>query len=78
MMVRAKLTFLGKATVIATSFGLLIAWSAICRDSFPSWIQMTVFVGGAVAAAWGIATAAMLVATRCWRRFDIGLDTPPE
>jgi hypothetical protein len=78
MMVRAKLTFMGKATVIAMSLGILVAWASICRLWLPErWADPT-FVIGAVAATWAIAAASIIVATSCWRRFDLAYDTPPE
>ena len=50
MMVRAKLTFLGKATVIAIAVGLLVAWATICRYWFPDPLVDPMLVIGAVAA----------------------------
>ncbi len=78
MMVRAKLTFLGKATVIAIALGLLVAWVTLCRSLLPESIAAAAFVMGALAATWTIAAAAVIAATFCWQRFDLAGDTPPE
>jgi hypothetical protein len=78
MMIRAKLTFLGKATVIAMALGLLVIWSVCCRTYLPHSLANPTFVTGAIAATWGLAGAAIVAATSCWRRFDLACDTPPE
>ena len=78
MMIRAKLTFFGKATVIALSLGLLVGWSVLCRQWFAEPFALIAFAGGAVLAAWTIAAASLSVATSCWRRFEFVSDTPPE
>jgi hypothetical protein len=78
MMVRAKLTFLGKATVIAISLGLLFAWATICRRLLPDpWVEPTL-VMGAVASTWIVAAVSVLATTSCWRRFDLDCDMPPQ
>ena len=82
MMIRAKLMFMGKVLVIATSLGLLVAWATVCRnwlgDFRTSLIATGTFVVVAVAIAWAIAAAAMSLTTIMWRRFDFAFDTPPE
>ena len=78
MMVRAKLTFLGKATVIAIALGVLVTWATVCRRCLPeSWVDPALVIG-AVAATWGVAAASIVAATKCWRRFDLACDTPPQ
>ncbi len=78
MMIRAKLTFLGKATVIAIALGLLVTWAILCRNHLPQPLVETSFVGGAILATWLLAFVALLAATFCWKRFDLACDTPPE
>ncbi|MEM8669816.1 MAG: hypothetical protein AAGG48_19980 [Planctomycetota bacterium] len=78
MMIRAKLTFLGKATIIALSVGMLVAWAVFCRSAVPSAIVTIVFVAGAMAASWLAAILALFVAQVCWRRYDLCHDIPPS
>jgi hypothetical protein len=78
MMIRAKLTFLGKASVMALALGLLLAWAVACRQWFPQPLVITIYVGGAVSAAWLMAGLAIAITAKCWRRFDFASDTPPE
>ena len=58
MMVRAKLTFLGKASVIAAALALLVLWAVVCRALLPEVTVMPTFVAGSLAATWGAAEAA--------------------
>ena len=78
MMIRAKLTFLGKGSVIALSLGLLVVWAKACRGLLPEAISVPAFVAGALVATWSMAATAIVAATFCWRRFDLAYDTPPE
>ena len=78
MMIRAKLTFLGKAAVIGLSLLLLILWGVLCRQWLPATISTPAFVGGAIACSWSVALIAVAGATWCWRRFDLASDVPPE
>ncbi|WP_146601127.1 hypothetical protein [Novipirellula aureliae] len=78
MMIRAKLTFLGKATLIACSIALLAGWALLCGSVFPTSMQMLVFIAGAIATTWSVAVAAILMTTWCWRRFDLSFDLPPQ
>ncbi len=77
MMIRAKLMFLGKATVIAIAIGMLVVWAEFCNDLPPA-LRLPTLIGGAIAATWATATAALLIASSCWRRFDFAFDIPPE
>lgn len=77
MMIRAKLAFLGKATVIAIALGMLVAWAVWCRGSLPESIAGVVFVVGAAVASWAAAVIALLVAKSCWKRYDLCHDIPP-
>lgn len=76
MMIRAKLTFLGKGTVMVVALGLLFGWALFCRG-LPAPLVQPLFIGGAIVASWLAAAAALAVATWCWRRFDTSLDVPP-
>ena len=78
MMIRAKLTFLGKATVIAVSLTALVVWAVTCRRVLPATAAELAFIAGAILAAWAVATAAIAATAFCWRRFDLTLDIPPE
>ena len=78
MMIRAKLTFLGKASAIALALAALVIWATICKQCLPQTIIAPIYVGGALLAAWGAAAASIIAATCCWRRFDLAIDTPPE
>jgi hypothetical protein len=78
MMVRAKLTFLGKGTVIAVSLAMLVSWATLCRRWLPGSYAEAAFVAGAILATWIMAATAIAAATICWRRFDPGLDIPPQ
>lgn len=78
MMIRTKLTFLGKGTVIATSIAALLIWGIICRKLLPVGLSRYAYVGGAVAATWCFAILAVFAASWCWRRFDLAYDVPPE
>lgn len=77
MLVRAKLTFLGKATALAVAVVGLLAWAMACQNGLPPSASMPVMVTGAVLAAWGIATATTALAIWAWRRFDLSADVPP-
>ncbi len=77
MMVRAKLTFLAKAAVLALAIAGLGAWAITCQRLPEPWVAPTM-VGGALAATWSIAAVAIAVCAGCWRRFDLTLDVPPE
>ena len=78
MMLRTKLTFLGKGTVIVVSLCLLVAWATLCRSSLPEPYASTLFVSDSIAAPWTAAILGLAAATLCWRRFDVTFDTPPE
>ena len=78
MMVRAKLTFLGKGSVMAVALALLVAWAVFCRSVLPQPVAFPATVAGAVIATWAIAIVSILVATWCWKRFDLSYDIPPE
>ena len=78
MMIRAKLTFLGKAAVIAMSLACLVAWATICRATFSPTVATWMLVVGSIVVTWLAAAASVYVATWCWRRFDVCYDVPPE
>jgi hypothetical protein len=77
MMVRAKLTFMGKATVIAIAIGMLGGWAIAC-GRLPGSLAGPCLVSGALLASWIAAALAIAACTLCWRRFDLSLDVPPE
>lgn len=78
MMVRAKLTFLGKVAVLLVALMSLATWVGFCRSVMPNTIAIFATVIGAVAVAWMFALAAVAVTTWCWNRFDLACDVPPE
>jgi hypothetical protein len=73
MMVRAKLVFLGKGLLLALFAGVFIAWVSTCAKL--QW-DLSILVGGCIVASWGTAVIAIAMAARCWRRFDMRLDSP--
>jgi hypothetical protein len=77
MLIRAKLTFLGKGMALAAAVAGLLLWAILCRGQLPETISMTVMVTGAVLAAWLVATASLGSAVWAWRRFDLSADVPP-
>jgi hypothetical protein len=78
MMVRAKLTFLGKGIMVTLALVLLVAWSVVCGRFVPVPLVTSVFVGGAVLATWTAAAAGIAATAWCWRRFSLTHDIPPE
>ena len=78
MMVRAKLTFLAKGTVIVLALALLVTWATLCRQLLSPDYAEAAFVSGSVVATWCVAAIAIAAATICWRRFDAGSDIPPQ
>ena len=78
MLVRAKLTFLGKGAVIGLSTAMLFAWAIACKSLFSGvWIVVMLIVGS-LAAAWTIALIAIAATAWCWKRFDLAYDVPPQ
>ena len=78
MMIRAKLTFMGKGSVIAASLAMLVVWAVFCKSWLPMELVKYAFVSGAVIVTWIVAGATIMVAAFCWRRFDFSFDVPPE
>jgi hypothetical protein len=78
MMVRAKLTFLGKIAVLVAALAGLALWVTWCRNLLPETAELFAVVIGAVTFAWAIALASVAVTTWCWSRFDLAFDVPPE
>lgn len=73
MMVRAKLVFLGKGLLLALLGGAFMA-SISLGEQFECSIVLLVAL--CVTASWLAAVAAVAMTARCWRRFDIRLDSP--
>jgi len=78
MMLRTKLTFLGKGTALVIAVCLLVLWATLCRGLLPDPYSSVLYVLGSIAATWGAAALGLAAATLCWRRFDITIDIPPE
>jgi hypothetical protein len=78
MMVRAKLSFLGKISVIAGSLTAMVIWAALCKNALPDVFVQPAFISGALVASWAVAVLAIAITTWCWRRFDLSYDVPPE
>lgn len=78
MMVRAKLTFLGKVAVLLLALASLATWVGFCRHVLPQPFAVSAAVIGAVAVAWAFALAAVAITTWCWNRFDLACDVPPQ
>jgi hypothetical protein len=73
MMVRTKLVFLGKGLLLGLLGGIFMAWVALCIEL--QW-PMVILIAGCITAAWFGAACAVVVTARCWRRFDMRLDSP--
>lgn len=78
MMLRTKLTFLGKGTVLVMPLFLLVLWATLCRNLIPEPYASARYISGSITASWMAAFLGLAAATLCWRRFDIAIDTPPE
>jgi hypothetical protein len=78
MMVRAKLSFLGKISVIEGSLTAMVIWAALCKNALPDVFVQPAFISGALVASWAVAVLAIAITTWCWRRFDLSYDVPPE
>jgi hypothetical protein len=78
MMIRAKLVFLGKVAVIIGSLTMLLVWITFCRRYLSVSIAGPALIVGPVLATWTIAIALISVTTRCWQRFDLERDIPPQ
>jgi len=78
MMLRTKLTFLGKGTVIVIALCLLVLWATLCRSLLPEPFASGCYVLGSIIATWIAALLGLATTTLCWRRFDVSIDTPPE
>ena len=77
MMIRTKLTFLGKGAVLAGSLAALAAWAIFCKAVFSGvWVKLMLLTG-AIATTWMIAAIALYAAAWCWKRFDLAYDVPP-
>jgi hypothetical protein len=78
MLIRAKLTFLGKFTVILASVTGLVIWASVCHRWLPPSLSPVAVITGSIAGTWLIATAALAVTISCWQRFDLAHDVPPQ
>lgn len=78
MMVRAKLTFLGKVVLIAFSVAMLLSWATICGRYLSDRWATGAFVAGSLAGTWAMAIAGVAAVAWCWSRFDVAHDIPPE
>ena len=78
MMVRAKLTFLGKMVLIVLALGTLLLWANFCQRSLPEVWATSAFVSGALVCTWTMAIMGVAAVAWCWARFDVGQDIPPE
>lgn len=78
VLLRTKLTFLGKATVIGGALGLLLVWATFCHHQLPAALAVPALVTGAITVTWTAAAVALTMAAWCWQRFDIAEDIPPQ
>ncbi|MEM9587953.1 MAG: hypothetical protein AAGA03_11795 [Planctomycetota bacterium] len=78
MLIRAKLTFVGKGAVMLLALSALLAWTVVCRNHAPTGWHREFTVLGAVAATWAIAACSIGATVWCWKRFDTLVDIPPE
>lgn len=78
MVLRTKLTFLGKSTLLVAAALVLAVWATLCRDHLSGPLSDAAIFAGAQIACWGLAAITFAVATWCWKRFDISHDMAPE
>ncbi|MEM9644437.1 MAG: hypothetical protein AAF989_05550, partial [Planctomycetota bacterium] len=78
MILRTKLVFLGKFTVMFAGGTLLAFWSRTTKLAFTGVAQEGVYLLGAAIAIWGLAIAAVHLTAWTWGRFDLAGDAPPE
>ncbi|WP_149752690.1 hypothetical protein [Rubripirellula obstinata] len=78
MVLRTKLTFLGKSSLLVAAALVLAIWATVCRDNLNGPMSEIAIFAGAQFACWGLAAMTFLVATWCWKRFDISHDIAPE
>lgn len=78
MIIRAKLAFIGKGTVILCAIGLLVGWSFACRALVPEVAVTAAFVSGGILGVWMLAAVSLWITSGMWRRFDLCDDLPPE
>ena len=78
MVLRTKLTFLGKSSLLVAAAIVLAVWAAICREKFAGLSSDLAIFAGAQIACWSLALITFAVATWCWKRFDICRDMAPE
>ena len=76
MMIRAKLTFLGKVVTIGMGLGFLALWGLFCKQF--EVFGVLLLVTGALIGAWFVALVAITICVHCWKRFDLNLDMPPQ
>jgi hypothetical protein len=74
MVLRTKLTFLGKSTLLIVAVVLLAVWATLCRGQFSGHVCDLAIFAGAQFACWGLAAMAFFATTWCWKRFDISGD----
>jgi hypothetical protein len=78
MVLRTKLTFLGKSSLLVAAALALAIWATLCREKFNGPMSDIAIFAGAQFACWGLAAVTFHVATACWKRFDISHDIAPE
>ncbi|TWT50785.1 hypothetical protein Pla22_35280 [Rubripirellula amarantea] len=71
MLIRTKLTFLGKTSIVLGAFILLAVWATFCKGMLPESLVGVAVISGALVVTWGAAAGAFAVTTWCWRRFDL-------
>ena len=75
MIIRSKLTFLGKMTFALLALLGLAAWAVLCKSLFPHEFVATAVVSGALVATWSIAIASVAITIGTWRRWDVSMST---
>jgi hypothetical protein len=73
MMVRTKLVFLGKGLLLGVAGFAFVGWVTFCNAMNCTTVTLVLTL---VLSSWSFAAAAILLTSRCWRRFDMRLDSP--
>jgi hypothetical protein len=72
MMVRAKLVFLGKGILLMLLGAGFVAWITLCEKTE---CPIFLLIAGCIIASWTSAATAVAITARCWRRFDMQVES---
>lgn len=78
MMLRTKLMFLAKTTLIGVGMAGLLAWSTLSTAIASTSVQPIVFIVGVLLMMLSLVWASLASTHWAWKRFDLASDLPPE